>query len=48
VAIGVRVPVLVSADQCTSVNVLTSLGSDLLVGLSDKNGRRLVRIQQAP
>jgi hypothetical protein len=48
VAISSGVPVLVYADQCTSVNLLSSLGPDLLVGLKDKNGRRLVRIQQAP
>ncbi|MFP2911903.1 hypothetical protein ACLESD_44155 [Pyxidicoccus sp. 3LFB2] len=33
--------------QCTTVDLMAPLGSDLLVGLTDKNGRRLVRIQQA-
>jgi len=49
VTIGERVRVLTyDATQCTSMELMAPLGSDLLVGLKDKNGRRLVRIQQAP
>ncbi|MCE9670591.1 hypothetical protein LY474_22555 [Myxococcus stipitatus] len=48
VTVGTRTPVLAYVDPCTSVVKLDSLGSDLLVGISDKNGRRLVRIQVAP
>ncbi|WP_223638612.1 hypothetical protein [Corallococcus sp. EGB] len=48
VTVGARQPVLVYVDQCTSVTGLTAIGSDLLVGVDDKNGARLVRIQQAP
>ncbi|MCP3139347.1 hypothetical protein [Pyxidicoccus xibeiensis] len=48
VTVGERTPVLVYADQCTSVVALEPLGSDLLVGVSDKNGRRLVRIRVTP
>ncbi|MCP3100576.1 hypothetical protein LZ198_17030 [Myxococcus sp. K15C18031901] len=47
VTVGPRTPVLGYVDQCTSVVSMQSLGSDLLVGLSDKNGRRLVRLQVA-
>lgn len=48
VAIGDRVPVLTyDANQCTSVVLMSNLGPDLLVGVEDKNGRRLVLIQQA-
>ncbi len=45
VAIGERAPVLTLVDQCTSVTQLAQLGQDLLVGVDDKNGHRLVRIQ---
>ncbi|NBD12523.1 hypothetical protein [Corallococcus silvisoli] len=48
VTVGARQPVLVYADQCTSVTGITSIGADLLVAVDDKNGARLVRIQQAP
>ncbi|MHA7634133.1 hypothetical protein [Corallococcus sp. M7] len=48
VTVGARQPVLVYGDQCTRVTGLTAIGSDLLVGVDDKNGARLVRIQQAP
>ncbi|WP_375742216.1 hypothetical protein NR800_23485 [Corallococcus interemptor] len=47
VTVGARQPVLVYADQCTRVTGLTAIGADLLVGVDDKNGARLVRIQQA-
>ncbi|WP_207057705.1 hypothetical protein [Corallococcus macrosporus] len=46
VSVGAREPVLTAADACTSVDLLSSLGSDLLVGVTDSNGRRLVRIRQ--
>lgn len=45
VVIGERTPVLSFVDQCTSVTQLTHLGSDLLVGIEDVNGERLVRIR---
>ncbi|NNC07523.1 hypothetical protein HJC10_32355 [Corallococcus exiguus] len=48
VTVGARQPVLVYADQCTRVTGMTAIGVDLLVGVDDKNGPRLVRIQQAP
>ncbi|RKH50589.1 hypothetical protein D7V93_30320 [Corallococcus llansteffanensis] len=48
VSVGTREPVLTSADACTTVDLLSSLGSDLLVVLKDSNGRRIVRIRQAP
>ncbi|RKH43632.1 hypothetical protein D7Y23_28955 [Corallococcus sp. AB050B] len=47
VSVGARQPVLVYADQCTRVTGLTAIGADLLVGVDDKNGARLVRIQAA-
>ncbi|NOK35689.1 hypothetical protein HMI49_21045 [Corallococcus exercitus] len=46
VSVGTREPVLNAADACTAVDLLSSLGSDLLVGVTDVNGRRLVRIRQ--
>ncbi|WP_338863495.1 hypothetical protein [Myxococcus stipitatus] len=48
VSVGTRTPVLVYPNQCTRVTMLEPLGSDVLVGVSDKNGRRLVRLQVAP
>lgn len=39
-------PVLTTQNTCTNVVTLTSLGEDLLVGVSDKNGTRLVRLQK--
>ncbi|MCY1031844.1 hypothetical protein OV207_10290 [Corallococcus sp. BB11-1] len=47
-SVGAREPVLTASDACTSVDLLASLGSDLLVGVTDVNGRRLVRIRQGP
>ncbi|HYO56208.1 hypothetical protein [Archangium sp.] len=38
--------VLTTHDTCTHVVELTPMGSDLLVGVQDKNGRRLVRIRK--
>ncbi|MBU8895598.1 hypothetical protein DRW03_13730 [Corallococcus sp. H22C18031201] len=46
VSVGARSAVLVFPNQCTSVSLLSSIGSDLLVGLQDKHGSRLVRIHQ--
>jgi hypothetical protein len=46
VSVGAREPVLTAANACTTVDLLSSLGSDLLVGVTDANGRRLVRIRQ--
>ncbi|SEK30261.1 hypothetical protein SAMN05444354_101230 [Stigmatella aurantiaca] len=43
---GPATPVLKFTDSCTQVLSLTELGSSLLVGVSDKNGERLVRIDQ--
>ncbi|SEU14754.1 hypothetical protein SAMN05443639_108154 [Stigmatella erecta] len=43
---GPATPVLKFVDSCTQVQSLTELGSSLLVGVSDKNGERLVRIDQ--
>ncbi|RKH40179.1 hypothetical protein D7X12_21490 [Corallococcus sicarius] len=48
VSVGAREPVLTVADACTSVDLLSSLGSDLLVVVKDSNGRRIVRIRQGP
>jgi hypothetical protein len=42
---GPATPVLKFTDGCTQVQSLTALGSSLLVGVADKNGERLVRIQ---
>ncbi len=46
ISVGTRQAVLNATDACTAVDLLSSLGSDLLVGVTDVNGRRLVRIQQ--
>ncbi|MDC0713942.1 hypothetical protein POL68_36085 [Stigmatella sp. ncwal1] len=43
---GATTPVLKFVDSCTQLQSLTHLGGDLLVGVSDKNGERLVRIHQ--
>jgi hypothetical protein len=48
VVVEERVPVLTFVNQCTSVELLAPLGADLLVGLNDRGGRRLVRIRQTP
>lgn len=45
-SVGTREAVLTVADTCTSVDLLSTLGSDLLVGVTDIHGRRLVRIRQ--
>lgn len=46
VSVETPTPVLRFADKCTVVDLLAPLGNDLLVGMTDKNGRRLVRIHQ--
>lgn len=46
VAVGTLENVLVAKDTCTNVMYLAPLGRDLLVGIVDKNGRRLVRVHQ--
>ncbi|MBN9682339.1 MULTISPECIES: hypothetical protein [unclassified Corallococcus] len=46
ISVGTRTAVLNAADACTNVDLLSSLGADLLVGVKDVNGRRLVRIRQ--
>ncbi|MFZ9887521.1 MAG: hypothetical protein ACO3JL_08465 [Myxococcota bacterium] len=38
--------VLLLVDDCTSVDLLAPLGDDLLVGISDPQGRRLVRVSR--
>jgi hypothetical protein len=44
VTVGAPQPVLLAPNRCTAVDFLSHLGSDLLVAVSDRNGRRLVRI----
>jgi hypothetical protein len=46
VSAGQSAPVLLSPDSCTNVSLLIPMGRDLLVGVSDKNGGRLVRIKE--
>jgi hypothetical protein len=43
---GPRVPVLVAQDRCTEVVLLSPMGGDLLVGVADQHGRRLVRLRK--
>ncbi len=38
--------VLTTSNTCTSVVLMTPMGSDLLVGVSDKQGRRLVLLKK--
>lgn len=45
ITVGTVVPLLRTTDTCTDVLFIQSHGDDVLVGLSDKNGRRLVEIQ---
>jgi hypothetical protein len=47
-SVGQRMPVLTTSNTCTNVVLLAPMGPDLLVGVKDKNGRRLVRLQVAP
>ncbi|MBK7860029.1 MAG: hypothetical protein IPJ65_15695 [Archangiaceae bacterium] len=44
VTVGAPVTLFTSADECTSVLFTTPSGSDVLVGIKDKNGRRVVRL----
>jgi len=46
VAVGALTPVLTAVNTCTQVNTLAPMGEDLLVGVSDENGHRLVRLQK--
>ncbi|XXF77299.1 hypothetical protein P2318_30240 [Myxococcaceae bacterium GXIMD 01537] len=46
VTAGALATVLVAQDRCTEVVLLAPMGHDLLVGISDKNGRRLVRLHK--
>lgn|GEM_PF-1185866 len=48
VTVGARASVLDYVDSCTTVTMLEPLGSDVLVGVADKNGQRLVRLQVVP
>jgi hypothetical protein len=48
VAVGERKSVLTVGNACTDVVLMAPMGPDLLVGVKDKNGRRLVRLQVAP
>lgn len=46
VTAGTAQPVLTQSQACTFVVSLAPIGGDLLIGVSDKNGRRLVRLHQ--
>jgi hypothetical protein len=46
VTAGDLTPVLTTSNTCTNVVSMAPMGPDLLVGVKDKNGRRLVRLQQ--
>jgi len=46
VTVGDIEPVLDVVDSCTRVLLTAPLSEDLLVGVQDKNGRRLVRLHQ--
>jgi hypothetical protein len=46
VTVGAPTSVLTTRNTCTQVDLVTSMGADLLVGVADKNGRRLVRLQK--
>ncbi|WP_309896452.1 hypothetical protein [Archangium sp.] len=48
VTVGALQSVLTTSNTCTNVVLLAPMGPDLLVGVKDKNGRRLVRLQVAP
>ena len=45
VTVGVAVPLLSTTNTCTKVLFIQSNGAKVLVGLQDKNGRRLLDIQ---
>src|SRR5262249_26576628 len=44
VTVGAHIAMLTSSDQCTSVLFTARTGSNLLLGISDKNGARLVTV----
>jgi hypothetical protein len=46
VTAGALTSVLTTPNTCTNVVSMTPMGADLLVGVKDKNGRRLVRLQK--
>ncbi|HEX8824218.1 MAG TPA: hypothetical protein VF794_30135 [Archangium sp.] len=48
VTAGTLESVLTTSNTCTNVVTMSPLGADLLVGVKDKNGRRLVRLQVQP
>jgi hypothetical protein len=48
VTVGERKAVLTVGNACTDVVLMAPMGPDLLVGVKDKNGRRLVRLQVQP
>jgi hypothetical protein len=43
---GPLTPVLTTSNTCTNVVLITPMGADLLVGVKDKNGRRLVHLRK--
>jgi hypothetical protein len=45
---GSPVTVLRFVDACTTVSLESAMGTDLLVRVSDKNGKRLLRLAQRP
>jgi hypothetical protein len=48
VTVGERKSVLTVSNTCSDVVLMAPMGPDLLVGVKDKNGRRLVRLQVQP
>jgi hypothetical protein len=46
IIVGALTPVLTTDNPCTQVDILAPMGEDLLVGVKDENGHRLVRIQK--
>lgn len=46
VTVGTLAPVLATQNTCTNVVLMAPLGTNLLVGVKDKNGSRLVLVQK--
>ena len=44
VTAGAPQTVITAPNQCTSIDFVSHLGDDLLIAVSDRNGRRLVRL----
>jgi hypothetical protein len=44
--VGALTPVLTTSNDCTQVDLLAPMGADLLVGVTDKTCRRLLRLQK--